>query len=92
MTAAPYAPRLSVRKSPDDRAALKGNRTMSNKPTHYLSVITGEADDTQFTRICGVWKKASGVMSFNVPPGVTISGRFVINEAKATDADTGGAQ
>jgi len=50
---------------------------MSNKPTHDLTLISGEGKAAQFVRIAAVWptKDGSGFTG-EIPHGVTISGRF----------------
>lgn len=50
---------------------------MANKPTHDLTLISGEGKTAQFTRIAAVWptKDGAGFMG-EIPAGVTITGRF----------------
>jgi len=66
---------------------------MSNKPSHYLNVVTGEETNAQFTRIAPLWATSKGGYSGTIPAGVSISGRIVITAAKAAaDTDQGGQQ
>ena len=52
---------------------------MSNKPTHDLTLITGEGPKAQFTRIAAVWPtKEGGGFTGEIPAGITVSGRFAI--------------
>lgn len=52
---------------------------MSNKPTHYLTSISGEGDKARFTRIAPLWETKSGAgWTGEIPAGLTISGRVGI--------------
>jgi hypothetical protein len=65
---------------------------MSNKPTHHLTLVTGEGDKAVFTRISPLWATDKGNLTGTIPAGVTITGRVVIVAAKAEDDDNGGAR
>ena len=60
---------------------------MSNKPTHYLSVITTSGERSVFTRIASLWPTEKGGLVGSIPDGVTITGRFVIQSVKQAEAD-----
>lgn len=64
---------------------------MSNKPSHYLNVVTGEDENAQFTRITPLWATSKGGYAGNIPAGVSITGRIVITAAKSRD-ENGGQQ
>lgn len=66
---------------------------MSNKPTHYLNVVTGDGDNAEFTRICALWTTKSGNgFTGTIPAGVSITGRLVIQPAKSREDTNGGAR
>jgi hypothetical protein len=49
------------------------------KPTHDLTVISGEGKSATFTRIAPLWptKDGSGFTG-EIPEGITITGRFAV--------------
>ena len=50
---------------------------MSNKPTHDLTLISGEGKAAQFVRVAAVWPTKDGTgFTGEIPAGVTITGRF----------------
>ena len=60
---------------------------MSNKPTHDLTVISGEGKAAQFTRVAAVWptKEGNGFTG-EIPAGITITGRFGLFPRQDKDA------
>jgi hypothetical protein len=64
---------------------------MTNKPTHDLTLISGEGKAAQFVRIAAVWptKDGSGFTG-EIPNGVTITGRFGLFPRKADTKDDNG--
>ena len=64
---------------------------MSNKPTHNLCLAIGEAKNTRWHRVAGLWQTKDGDgYTGEIPTGLSITGRIGIFPAK-TD-DNGGAQ
>ena len=63
----------------------------SNRPTHTLFHVTGEGDDTNWTRIGAAWAHQDG-KGFNLDVEMIPMklGRFVVREAKPKQ--TGGGQ
>lgn len=59
---------------------------MSKKPTHKISVVSGEGDSAFFTRVGSLWPTKSGGFSGEIRAGLAVSGRIVISEIK-TDED-----
>lgn len=50
---------------------------MSNKPTHDLTMISGEGKNAQFTRVAAVWPTKEGDgFTGEIPAGITVTGRF----------------
>ena len=50
---------------------------MSNKPTHDLTLISGEGKAAQFVRVAAVWPTKDGTgFTGEIPAGLTITGRF----------------
>lgn len=61
---------------------------MSNKPTHDLTLISGEGKTAQFVRIAAVWPTKDGTgYTGEIPAGVTITGRFGIFPRKEKDGE-----
>ena len=59
---------------------------MSNKPTHDLTLISGEGKTAQFVRIAAVWPTKDGQgFTGEIPAGVTITGRFGLFPRKDKD-------
>ena len=59
---------------------------MSNKPTHDLTLISGEGKTAQFGRIAAVWPTKDGQgFTGEIPAGVTITGRFGLFPRKDKD-------
>ena len=59
---------------------------MANKPTHDLTLISGEGKAAQFTRIAAVWPTKDGTgFTGEIPAGVTITGRFALLARKAKE-------
>lgn len=58
---------------------------MSNKPTHYLTIVNGDGDKAVFTRIAALWPTRTEGLAGDIPAGVTITGRVVILPVKAND-------
>ena len=60
----------------------------NNKPTHDLTLISGEGKTAQFVRVAAVWptKDGSGFTG-EIPAGLTITGRFAILVRKEKDSD-----
>jgi hypothetical protein len=47
---------------------------MANKPTHDLTVISGEGKSANFVRIAPLWEtKSGGGFTGEIPAGVTIT-------------------
>lgn len=66
---------------------------MKNKPTHYLSVVSGDGDQARFTEVAALWPTKNGNgFSGQIREGISITGRIVIMPAKARDEQDGGAQ
>jgi len=52
---------------------------MSNKPTHDLTIISGEGKAAQFTRVAALWATKDGTgFTGEIPAGVMVSGRVAI--------------
>lgn len=66
---------------------------MSNKPSHYLNVVTGENENSEYTRVAALWPTSKGGYAGTVA-GVTIpaGSRLVITAAKSAAGDTNGGQ
>jgi len=61
---------------------------MAGKPTHDLTVISGEGKSAQFTRVAAVWPTKDGTgFTGDIPAGVTITGRFAILPRKEKDVE-----
>ena len=61
---------------------------MSNKPTHDLTLITGEGKTAQFTRVAAVWPTKDGQgFTGEIPAGVTITGRFGLFPRKENNTE-----
>lgn len=45
---------------------------------HVAVVETDRTKREVFTEIAAVWKSDSGVMTLDIPPGITLSGRVVL--------------
>jgi len=59
---------------------------MSKRPTHDLTVITGDGDLADFTRVAALWQTKDGKgYTGTIPAGVTITGRIGIFPRKAAD-------
>jgi len=65
---------------------------MSNKATHDLYIVSGEGKSAIWTRVAALWPTKDGEgFSGEIPSGVMVSGRVVIQKRKANDTDTGEA-
>jgi hypothetical protein len=52
---------------------------MSNRPTHDLTVISGEGRNAQFVRVAALWRTKDGEgFTGEIPAGVSITGRVAI--------------
>lgn len=61
---------------------------MSKKPTHDLTVISGEGRNATFTRVAALWPTKDGTgFTGEVPAGVSITGRVAILARKEQDGD-----
>ena len=61
---------------------------MSNKPTHDLCIVTGEGKAAIWTRVAALWPTQEGDgFSGQIPAGVMVSGRVVIQKRKADAAE-----
>jgi hypothetical protein len=63
---------------------------MANKPTHDLTVISGEGKTAQFVRVAPLWPTKDGTgFTGEIPQGVTITGRvgILVRKEKGDDAD-----
>ena len=61
---------------------------MANKPTHDLTLISGEGKNAQFTRVAALWPTKDGTgFTGEIPQGVTITGRVAILARKDKDGD-----
>ena len=59
---------------------------MSNKPTHDLCIVSGEGKAAIWTRVAALWPTKEGDgFTGEIAPGVSVSGRVVIQKRK-TDA------
>ncbi|WP_426424190.1 hypothetical protein [Bradyrhizobium genosp. A] len=62
-------------------------KTNTNRPTHFVYVVTGDGDDANWTQIAAAWEHRSGDgMNFIVPPGIMVSGKLVIRAAKSANS------
>lgn len=58
----------------------------NNKPTHDLTLISGEGKGAQFTRIAALWPTKDGAgYTGEIPAGVAITGRVGIFPRKDRD-------
>ena len=61
---------------------------MSNKPTHDLCIVSGEGKTAIWTRVAALWPTQTGDgFSGEIPAGVMVSGRVVIQKRKAGEAE-----
>lgn len=60
---------------------------MSKKPTHKISVISGDGKDAFFTRVGSLWQNSDGSLSGQIRDGLAISGRVYIGAIKAKEDD-----
>lgn len=59
---------------------------MANKPTHDLTMITGEGKSAVFTRVAPVWPTKDGTgFTGEIPDGITVTGRFAVLLRKEKD-------
>ncbi len=57
-----------------------------SKPTHDLCIVFGEGKSAVWTRVAALWPtKEGGGFSGEIPPGVMVTGRVVIQKRKETD-------
>ena len=50
---------------------------MANKPTHDLTLISGEGRNAQFIRVAPLWVTKDGTgFTGEIPQGMTITGRI----------------
>ncbi|WP_142640229.1 hypothetical protein [Sphingomonas sp. IC081] len=56
------------------------------KPTHDLTLISGEGKSAQFTRVAALWPTKDGTgFTGEIPAGVTITGRVAVLARKDQD-------
>ena len=60
---------------------------MSNLPTHDLCIVTGEGKASVWTRVAALWPTKEDGFSGDIPQGVLVSGRVVIQKRKDTKAE-----
>ena len=61
---------------------------MSNKPTHDLCIISGEGKAAVWTRVAALWPTKDGEgFTGEIPTGVFVTGRVVIQKRKANEAE-----
>jgi hypothetical protein len=59
----------------------------NNKPTHDLTVISGEGRNAQFVRVAPLWPTKDGTgFTGEIPAGVTVTGRVGILVRKGKDS------
>ena len=59
-----------------------------SKPTHDLCIVFGEGKSAIWTRVAALWPTKDGDgFSGEIPPGVMVTGRVVIQKRKADDAE-----
>ncbi len=55
-----------------------------SKPTHDLCIVSGEGKTAIWTRVAALWPTKDGEgFTGEIPAGVTVSGRLVIQKRKA---------
>ena len=60
---------------------------MANKPTHDLTVISGEGRSANFLRVAPLWATKDGTgFTGEIPSGVMVTGRVAILARKDKDA------
>ena len=59
---------------------------MSNKPTHDLCIVSGEGKTAVWTRVAALWPTKDEGFSGEIPQGVSVSGRVVIQKRKTDEA------
>lgn len=58
-----------------------------SKPTHDLCIVSGEGKTAVWTRVAALWPTKEGEgFSGEIPAGVMVSGRVVIQKRKADEA------
>lgn len=61
---------------------------MANKPTHDLTMITGEGKSAVFTRVAAIWPTKDGAgFTGEIPDGIAVTGRFAILPRKDKQDD-----
>lgn len=59
-----------------------------NKPTHDLTVISGEGKSANFVRVAALWATKDGTgFTGEIPAGVSITGRIAILARKDKDEE-----
>ena len=57
-----------------------------SKPTHDLCIVSGEGKTAIWTRVAALWPTTNGDgFSGEIPQGVMVSGRVVIQKRKADE-------
>ncbi len=57
------------------------------KPTHDLCIVSGEGKSAIWTRVAALWPTKDGGFSGEIPSGVSVSGRVVIQKRKDGEAE-----
>jgi len=60
---------------------------MSNKPTHDLCIVSGEGKTAVWTRVAALWPTKDDGFSGEIPTGVFVTGRVVIQKRKANETE-----
>ena len=59
-----------------------------SKPTHDLCIVSGEGKTAIWTRVAALWPTKDGEgFSGEIPSGVSVSGRVVIQKRKENEAE-----
>jgi hypothetical protein len=59
-----------------------------SKPTHDLCIVSGEGKTATWTRVAALWATKEGDgFSGDIPQGVMVSGRVVIQKRKTDSAE-----
>ena len=59
-----------------------------SKPTHDLCIVSGEGKTAIWTRVDALWPTKDGEgFSGEIPTGVSVSGRVVIQKRKDSEAE-----
>jgi len=51
-----------------------------NYPSHDVSVVVGDKDDAEWTKVGAAWPTKNGGLSITIRPGIAVTGRLVLTK------------